>query len=152
MTIHSSPSLIALRLQAGEVGAGAGLAEELAPRLLAGDDVAHVEVDLLLRAVGGDRGRRQQQPEAAGRAERAELGDGVLHGDAVVAVEALAVGVLAAGPGAAQPARPRRSHHSRDGEVGIPVLLEPGRDLGDGVGGLAGALFEVGHRSPWIGW
>ena len=94
VTIHSSPSLMALRLQAGEVGAGAGLAEELAPRLLAGDDVADVEVDLLLRAVGGDGGRGEQQAEAAGRAEGAELGDGVLHGDAVVAVEALAVGVL----------------------------------------------------------
>ena len=40
LTIHSSPSLIGLGLQAGEVGAGAGLAEELAPGLLAGDDVA----------------------------------------------------------------------------------------------------------------
>src|SRR3546814_1603028 len=52
-------------LEAGEVGACAGLAEELAPGLLAGDDVAHVEVDLLLRAVGGDGGRGEEQPEAA---------------------------------------------------------------------------------------
>ena len=86
-------------LQAGEVGAGAGLAEQLAPGLLAGDDVADVEVDLLLRAVGGDRRGGEQQAEAAGGAERAELGDGVLHGDAVVAVEALAVGVARAGRG-----------------------------------------------------
>ena len=39
-------------VETGEVGAGAGLAEELAPRLLAGDDVAHVPVDLLLRCRG----------------------------------------------------------------------------------------------------
>ena len=35
LTIHSSPSLTALGGEAGEVGAGAGLAEQLAPRLLA---------------------------------------------------------------------------------------------------------------------
>ena len=103
-----------------------GLAEELAPRLLAGDDVADVEVDLLLRAVGGDGGRGEQQAEAAGGAERAELGDGVLHGDAVVAVEALAVGVhreARRGPAGEAEALPPL----RDREVRIPVLLQPRR-------------------------
>ena len=66
-----------LGLQAGEVGAGAGLAEQLTPRLLAGDDVADVALDLLLGPVGGDRRRGEQQAEAARGAEGAELGDRV---------------------------------------------------------------------------
>ena len=137
-------------LQAGEVGPGAGLAEELAPGLLAGDDVADVEVDLLLRAMGRDRGRRQQQPEATWRAERPEVGDGVLHRHAVVAVQALAVGVL--GQTRRRPSRqaealPPLTH----GELRIPALLEPGPDRIHRIGGIAGALFNVGHGSPW-GW
>ena len=73
------------RREPGEVGAGARLAEQLAPRLGAGDDVADVQVDLLLRAVRGDGGRGQQQPEARGRAERAEVADLLLHPHGVVA-------------------------------------------------------------------
>ena len=72
--IHSSPSLTALGLQAGQVGTGLGLAEELAPGLLAGDDVAHVEVDLFLGAVGGDRRRGQEESQAGRRTEGAEVG------------------------------------------------------------------------------
>src|SRR3546814_16262845 len=60
-------------LEAGEVGACAGLAEELAPGLLDGDDVAHVEVALILRAVGGDGGLRQGQPKDARGAQRCRL-------------------------------------------------------------------------------
>ena len=56
--------------ETGEVRAGAGLGEQLAPRLLAGDDVAHERVDLLLAAVGRDRRRGQQQAETR-RAHRA---------------------------------------------------------------------------------
>ncbi len=43
-----------LRLQPGQVRSGLGLAEQLAPGHLAGDDVAHVVIDLLLRAMDGD--------------------------------------------------------------------------------------------------
>ena len=52
----------------GEIGSGTGLAEQLAPRLRARDDVADVQVDLLLRAVRRDRRRREQQPETGRRA------------------------------------------------------------------------------------
>ena len=63
------------RREAGEVGAGARLAEELAPRPLARDDVADVGVDLLAGAVGRDRRRREQQPEPDGAPDGAERGD-----------------------------------------------------------------------------
>ena len=86
-------------LQAGQVRAGLRLAEELAPGLLAGDDVAHVEVDLLLGAVGGDGRGGQQQPQPGRGAQRAELGDLLLHQDDVGAGHGLAVGVRRAGPG-----------------------------------------------------
>ena len=65
--IHSSPSLIALRLQAGEVGAGARLGEQLAPRVLAVQDAEQVLLLLALVAVGRDRRRRR----AGSRARRA---------------------------------------------------------------------------------
>ena len=75
------------RGEAGEVGTGAGLAEELAPRLAAGDGVADVALLLLVGAVHRDRGRREQRPEAHRRTERAELADGLLDADAVLAGE-----------------------------------------------------------------
>ena len=97
-------------LQAGQVRAGLRLAEELAPGLLAGDDVPHVEVDLLLGAVGGDGRGGQQQAQPGGGAQRAELGDLLLHQDDVGAGHGLAVGVLGqarGGPaGQAQPLPP----------------------------------------------
>ena len=61
--------------QAGKIGAGAGLAEQLAPCLLAGDDVSEQCVDLLLGPILGNGGRRQHQPEARWPAECPELGD-----------------------------------------------------------------------------
>ena len=69
---HSSPSRTRPAGEPGQVGPGAGLAEELAPGVLSGDDVADVAVDLLLGAVGGDGGGGQEQAEApwARRARR----------------------------------------------------------------------------------
>ncbi len=80
-------------LQAGEVRTCLGLTEELAPRLLPGDDVTHIEVDLLLSAVCRDRRRRQQKPEPRRRAQGAEGGDLLLDNDGVGARHRLAVGV-----------------------------------------------------------
>ena len=63
-----------LGLQAGEVGAGARLAEELAPRLLAGDDVGQEPRALLVGAVGDDGRAGEQQPEPRRRVQRAVAG------------------------------------------------------------------------------
>ena len=105
LTIHSSPSLTARVGEAGEVGAGARLAEQLAPGLLAGDDVADVEVDLLLGAVGGD-GRARRAAGRARRARRAAPNAAISRLDAhgVAAGQALAVGVGRAA--SAPPSRP----------------------------------------------
>ena len=130
--------------EAGEVGAGAGLAEELAPRLAAGDGVADVALLLLVGAVHRDRGRREQRAEPHRRAQRPELVDGLLDADAVLTREALAVPVGGKcgerPPGAAEPVPPLA-----DGEVGVPVLLEPARDLVDDVDARVG---DVDHGSP----
>ena len=113
LTIHSSPSFDGPGGEPGQVGAGARLAEELAPRLRAGDDVADVEVDLLLRAVGGDGRRRQQQPEAGRRAERAEARRSpVCTRTASLRRQAPAVGVRRAATAPPSRLRPSRSHHS----------------------------------------
>ena len=114
------------RLQAGQVRARLGLAEELAPGLLAGHDVAHVEVDLLLGAVGGD-GRGGQQQAQPGRRRRARR----------TWRSPAAPGRRRSGPwpcrrrsvgrpGAAQPASPRRSHHSATVRSGSQ--LSPSQD------------------------
>ena len=63
----------------GEVGAGAGLAEELAPHLLAGPQRTQPAPPLLVGAVAQDRRRRHAEPDAdppwlvVGRAGRGEL-------------------------------------------------------------------------------
>ena len=80
-------------LQAGQVRTGLGLAEELTPGLLAGHDVAHVEVDLLLGAVGGDGRRGQQQPKAGRGPQGAECGELLLDQDHVGAGHGPPVGV-----------------------------------------------------------
>src|SRR5439155_26981956 len=106
------------RLQPGEVRAGARFAEQLTPRLLAGDDVGEVALLLLVGAVGVDRGPGQQQAQPSRRAEGPELGDGLTHPHAVAAREALAVPLLG-------PRRRGPSRHAEqlpplpDGEVGV---------------------------------
>ncbi len=81
-------------LEPRQVAARRRLAEQLAPGLLARHDVAHVQVDLLLGAVGGDRGSRQQQSESTWCSECAVLADRLGDLDGIVAGEPLAVGVL----------------------------------------------------------
>src|SRR5690606_28149198 len=123
----------------------ARLAEELAPRLLAGDDVPDEGVDLLLRAVGCDGGCGEQEAEAAGGAQGAELGDRLLDGHAVGPVQALAVGVrgqVGRRPAGEAEALPPLA----DGEIRIPVLLEPGPALLDDVGRRL--HFGVAHVVP----
>src|SRR5205085_4843971 len=113
-----------LARETGEVGAGARLAEELAPRLATGDDLLDVELDLLRRAVVVDRRAGEQEAETTGRTERAEVADGLADGDALGAREALAVLVL--GPRGRAPAGEAEALPPlADGEVGIPVLFEP---------------------------
>ena len=111
-------------LQSGQVGAGVGLAEELAPRFLAGDDGPDVALLLLGRAVDRDRGGGEQQTEAAGGRQGPELGQGVLHQHDLRPGQPLAVAVerqAGRGPaGSAQPLPPLA-----DREVGIPVRTEP---------------------------
>ena len=129
--------------QTRQVGTGAGLTEELAPRLHAGDDVADVQVDLLLGAVGGDGRSGEQQPEAAGRGQRAVGGDLGLDPDRVVARQAAAVGVggqTRGGPSGQAQALPPLAHR----QVDVPVLLEPGAQLVDDVVAAAGGRGGVG--------
>ena len=138
------------RLQAGEVGAGAGLGEQLAPGLLAGDDVLDEGASLLVVTVvddgrarpAGDRGR------LAGRWRRTRrCGSG--HGVGVVAVEALAVPLL--GPHGSAPARQAEAVPPLlDGDVRIPVLVEPVVQLFDDLGfaAIRGAWCGVRHCLP----
>src|SRR5690606_20917831 len=115
-----------------QVRAGTGLAEELAPRLLARDDVGEEPRPLLVGAVGDDRRPREQEPEARRRAERSVRVD--LPADRVGLVAAQAAAEPLLGPGRCRPtgvpeALPPLAH----GEVGIPVLVEPGAQLCDQV-------------------
>ena len=71
LMIQRSPSRSARVVEPGEVGAGAGLAEQLAPADLPFEDRRHEAGDLVGGAVREDRRRGHEQPEAAGRAQRA---------------------------------------------------------------------------------
>ena len=62
------------RLQRGEVGAGVGLAEALAPDLLGGEDRDEVALLLLRRAPRHDRRAGEQQAEHVRRQRRAGSG------------------------------------------------------------------------------
>ena len=133
--------LFGLGLQAGEVGAGAGLGEELAPGALAGDDRTDVLLDLLGRAVRGDGRCGEEQAEPARRAERAVVGDRLLHQHGVAPRQSLAV--RADGQRRCRPTgRAEAFPPFGDGQFRVPVLLEPGLHLANDTG-----LFEhVSHR------
>ena len=119
-----------LGLEPGQVGAGPGLAEELAPRLAAGDDVGQQRGALLVGAVGDDGRTGQEQAEAARRTDRAEAGDLLADVVGLVAADALAVPLD-------RPRRRRPSGHAEPfpplghRQVRIPVLLEPAAQLVD---------------------
>ena len=95
--IHSSPSRSASGLQAGEVAAGAGLAEELAADDVAAVHLLQVALLDLLGGVGVDRRRDHAEADA----EEALVGDLVLRldraEDAVVGRGELAAAELGRG-------------------------------------------------------
>src|SRR4051794_23786883 len=61
--------------QAGEVRTGSGLAEELAPRLLAGQDRTEEALAEFVRAMGHDRRPRESGARAEGLAHSAGRSD-----------------------------------------------------------------------------
>ncbi len=122
--------------QVGEVGAGAGLAEQLAPDLLAGEQRQQVAVALCLRAGVQQRGAgpadadHVARPAHPGRPQLVvddDLGDGV-------GVEPVGL-------------RPVRRDVARLGQVaagGVGVRREPRPHLDCGAGRR-----QAGARSPW---
>ena len=123
-----------LGLQAGEVGAGAGLAEELAPRLLAVGDLGQEALLLLVGAVGDDRRGGQHRAEAPRRAERPGLAD--LGADGVGLGTGQASARVLLGPARHRPAGVSQALPPvGDREVGVPVVVQPGADLGPHVFG-----------------
>ena len=151
LTIHSSPSLTARVVRPARSEPAPGSLNSWHHAFGAGDDVADVEVDLLLGAVGGDGRRGQQQARArpgrrarrtrrsrsAPARRRCGRGPGRRRWS----------GSAGRGPaGQAEPLPPLA-----DGEVGIPVLLEPGAQLVDELVLRAGGRGGVGHvRFPWV--
>ena len=120
--------LVAVALGAGrepgQVRAGAGLAEQLAPRRLAGEDRLPAAVAAAVGAVGEDGRRGERHPPAERRTDRAD-------GTALLGHDPL-------GPRRQIPPEPRRRprrHHPAAGherpapldqrQVGIPVRLQP---------------------------
>ncbi len=139
-----------LRAEACEVRTCAGLGEELAPCGLAGHDVGEVGVLLLTGAVGGDGRTSEEEAEATGCPEGAELGDGLLDAHGVLTAEALAVAV-------GRVARCCPSRHAEEfpplanGEVRVPVGSQP---LGQFLDNLSrrrhqGLQFGTGVHSSW---
>ena len=113
LTIHSSPSRTALVAEAGEVAAGAGLAEQLAPLLLAGEHRAQEAILLLVAAVGDDGGAGERHEE---RARVGGLGAGLA---AALLDEPVEVGAHA------EPAELLGEVHPRQpGVVAVPAKLE----------------------------
>src|ERR687897_136731 len=136
--------LLGPALQPRQVGPGSGLAEELAPASLPGDDVAQVARLLVVVSVNHDRRAGEHQAEAAGGRKRAEVGDRLLDPVAVVAAEVLAE--PRAGPRGDGPARgaeplPPVGH----GELWVPVVDQPVLDLGHDVGTHLDAIGGFGH-------
>ena len=133
-----------LRGRAREVGAGAGLREQLAPRVLPVEDAEQVFLLLTLVAVRDDRRRGEQIAETGRRTDRAV---------ARRSSRSRPSRDRAASP---CPTRPRGSRRRvpgpgedvpplRHGELGVPVLLEPRLDLGPYV-------FGARHRHDLRSW
>src|SRR6266511_4642858 len=126
LTVDDPLVAVALRpaLEAGEVGPGAGFAEQLAPGFLAVEDRPQVPRTLLVAAVHEDRRPRQEHAEARRRPDRA--GGAELFGDDTgeVARKALAEPLL--GPGGNAPtgiAQPGPPFGKR--EIRVPVVGQP---------------------------
>ena len=105
----------------------------------------HVLVDLFLRAVRGDGGRREEQPEPRGCTERAEVRDLLLHPHHVVARQPPAVGVgRQRGRGPSRIAQPLPPLSDR--EIRVPVLLEPRPHFVDQL------ILRAGHIDGFLHW
>ena len=135
-------------VEPGEVGAGAGLAEELAPGLLAGDDVEEVALLLLLGAVDVDRRAREQRAEAARRTERGERRRSSASRARPRTATAPLPNHSSGHVGTAQPERPRRSHHSSTVRSGSQ--LASSQAVTSAVRSSVGAVVDGGHgASPY---
>jgi hypothetical protein len=84
------------RLHAGEVGAGAGLAEALAPDLLGGEDVPEVAPLLLLAAVREDGGARPLEADRVDQERRARPVE--LLRDHALTLQGVALAAVLGGP------------------------------------------------------
>ena len=114
------------------------------------EDRRHEAVDLLGGALGEDRRRRHQQPEAARRAQGAVVGERRPHDRLRPAVEARGRPARGRSAGAVHPAAATSLPPVVDGEVGVPVGVEPGLDLVPQVGVRALLAGVVGVTlTPW---
>ena len=122
--------------QAREVGSGARLAEELTPRLLAGDDVANEVVDLRACAVPHDGWGGECEAKARRSAQRTARRDQRLRSKCVASAHATSVAVD--GQDRRGPASEAKSLPPlRNREIGVPVDLEPIPQLIEGIVDLA---------------
>ena len=101
----------------GQVAAGVGLAEELAPQLVGREDPGQEALLLLVRAVGQQRGPDQVDADAADQLGRP--GPGQLLDHDVVLERAQAAAAVLLGPGDADPAV--------GGQLGLPAPPERDR-------------------------
>jgi hypothetical protein len=157
LTVHDPLVAVPPRpaLQPGQVRTGGRFTEQLAPRLPAGHDVAHVGVDLLTGPVAGD-GRGGEEQSEPGRSPEGPPGsDPLLHPEPVGARQPAAVGVHREGRGGptgqAQSLPPLG-----DGEVRVPVVGQPIIELAEERVGSRGRIccghlpfpLPVGTRPP----
>jgi hypothetical protein len=152
LTVDDPLVTVELRLggETGQVGAGTGLAEQLAPRRLPRDDVVDKSVDLLAGPVVGDGRRGEQQPETVGRADRAEGGDLIRDLDSDGpghAPPVRALGQRWGGPPRGAQALPPLGHR----ELGVPASGQPTAQLVEQLVGVVRFLGRVGHAGAPLG-
>lgn len=136
--------------QAGQVGAAARLAEELAPGVLAGENRPEEAPLLVVRAAGQDRLRGQSPRAYLGRRDDVLLPEDLGDHHGLVEREAASVPLLG-------PVRRRPAAFEQDlppleqGTVDAPVRVEPSGDLAaDPVRRHAAPSSIVIIRSRWI--
>ena len=109
--------------EAGNVGTGAGLAEELAPDLLAGGDAAEVVVLLFFGAPCDDGGPAHPDPDDVGRTRHRVPTEHLVHRAGLGGCEREPGSVLR---------RPRRGGVAGFAESRVPGgVVEPGAQLGE---------------------